>query len=69
MRSLLIVLILLISLLILGSVFANPITAFVQRRLPNRGCEGEQILLWGGMLLAAFVIGLLVMYLFLHHLV
>jgi hypothetical protein len=66
MTILLIVLVVLISLLIVGGVFANPITAFVQQRLPNRGDEGEQLLLWGGMLLTAFVIGLLVMYLFLR---
>jgi hypothetical protein len=65
MTVLLIVLVVLVSLLIVGGVFADPIAAFVQHRLPNRGYEGGQLLLWGGMLLTAFVIGLLVMYLFL----
>jgi hypothetical protein len=67
MTLLLIVLIMLISLLILASVFTNAISAFLQKRLPTWRFEGEHLLLWGGMLLAAFAIGLLVMYLFLRH--
>lgn len=66
MTFLLMLLTVLICLLILGGLFAKPINGLVQRRLANRGYEGEQFLLWGGMLLAAFVIGLVVMYLILH---
>lgn len=64
MTVLLIVLVVLISLLLVGGIFANPIPPFV-RALHKRGYEGEQFLLWGGMMLTAFGIGLLVLYLFL----
>jgi hypothetical protein len=66
MIILLIFLLVLISLLILGGAFAQPISGFIQQRLPTRGYAGEQFVLWGGMLLTAFMIGLLVMYLFLR---
>jgi uncharacterized membrane protein len=66
MIFLLIALVLLISLLIMGGVFANPITRLLQQHWPNHVFEAEQFLLWGGLLLTAFVTGLLVMYLFLR---
>lgn len=66
MTFLLVTVIILISLLIVGSVFANHITAVMQQYLPKHGDEGEQLVLWSGMLLAAFVTGLLVMYLVLR---
>jgi hypothetical protein len=66
MPFLLLFLVILISLLIVGGVFANPIAAFVQERLTNRAYEGEYFMLWGGLLLTAFITGLLVMYLFLR---
>jgi hypothetical protein len=49
--------------LILGGVFSEPITAFIRRRLPDFSYEGETFMLAGLYTLAAFVIGLLVMYL------
>lgn len=67
MNFLLLTLLFLISLLIVGSLFAKQITAFVQRYRPSHGDEGEQLVLWGGLLLAAFVTGLLVMYVILQH--
>jgi len=67
MNFLLLTLLFLISLLIVGSLFTKQITAFVQRYRPNHGDEGEQLVLWGGLLLAAFVTGLLVMYVILQR--
>jgi hypothetical protein len=66
MVLLLATLVILISLLIVGSLFAHRITTFAQQYLPNHGDEGEQLVLWSGLLLAAFVTGLLVMYLLLY---
>ena len=66
MTLLLFTLVFLISLLIVVSVFADHLIAFAQQYLPTHGEEGEQIILLSGMLLAAFVIGLLVMYLLLR---
>lgn len=67
MTVLLFTLVFLVSLLIVSSLFADHLTAFVQQYLPKHGDEGEQLILWSGMLLAAFVTGLLVMYLLLHR--
>ena len=67
MTLLLLTIVSLIGLLIVSSVFADHLAAFAQQYLPNHGDEGEQLILWGGMLLAAFVTGLLVMYLLLHR--
>jgi uncharacterized BrkB/YihY/UPF0761 family membrane protein len=66
MIVLLLALVVLIGLLIFGGLFANAIHSFAQQRLPNHGQEGESLLIWGGMLLTAFLMGLLVMYLFLR---
>jgi hypothetical protein len=55
-----------IGILILGGVLAEPIAAVVHRYFPNISYEGERWLLWGGFAVAAFVLGLLVMYLLLH---
>ncbi len=52
-------------LLILGGIFAEPIAAHVRRRVPDFSYEGEGFLLWGLVLLAAFALGLVVMYLLL----
>lgn len=63
---LLLVLIIMISLLILGGLFSTPIMAFIHRHLPNFLAEDDTILLWGGLMMAAFIMGLLVMYLLLR---
>ena len=66
MTLLLFTLVFLISLLIVVSVFADHLSAFAQQYLPTHQEEGEQLILLSGMLLAAFAIGLLVMYLLLR---
>ena len=66
MPVVLLILSLIIGLLIGGCIFAEPITAFVQRRYPHFFYDGETLLLWGGMVLAAFAFGLVVMYLVLQ---
>jgi hypothetical protein len=58
---------LIIGLLILGCIFVKPITAFMQRRYPNFAYDGETLLLWGGLVIAAFGFGLVVMYLVLRR--
>jgi hypothetical protein len=55
-----------IGILILGGVLAEPITAVVHRYFPSVSYEGERWLLWGGFAVAAFGLGLLVMYLLLR---
>lgn len=66
MPFLLLLLVFVISLLIVGSFFARPILAFIQRYFPGITCEAETLMLWSGLLLSAFMTGLLVMYLVLH---
>jgi hypothetical protein len=63
---LLLVLIIMISLLIVGGLFSTPIMAFIHRYLPNFSTEDDTFLLWGGLMVAAFILGLLVMYLLLR---
>lgn len=60
---LLLALILALVLLLLGGVFAEPIAARIRRRVPNFSYEGETFLLWGLFFVAAFALGLVVMYL------
>ncbi len=55
-----------IGLLIVGGVFAEPIAAFIHRRFSSFSYEGDTFMMWGGLLLAAFVLGLLVMYVLLR---
>jgi len=52
-----------IILLILGGVFAEPITHSIRRRIPNFTYEGELLVIWGTLVLAAFALGMVVMYL------
>lgn len=66
MTLLLFMLVFFISLLVVVSVFADHLSAFAQQYLPIHGEDSEQLILLSGMLLAAFVIGLLVMYLLLR---
>lgn len=66
MFPLLLTLLILISLWIVGGLFAQPISLLLQHYWPTFAYEGEQLLLWGGVLLSAFAIGLLVMYLVLR---
>lgn len=62
----LVTLVAMISLLIVGGVFAEAITTFIHRRFPHFYYEGDTFLLWGGLIITAFVFGLLVMYLLLR---
>lgn len=62
----LLVLVIAIGLLIVGGVFAEPITTFIHRRFLGFSYEGDVFIVWGGLMLTAFVLGLLVMYLLLH---
>jgi uncharacterized membrane protein len=67
MTILLSALVVLVCLLILGTLFATPLVNFLHQHRVVRSHEEEQLLLWVGMLLTAFMIGLLVMYLFLQR--
>ncbi|GIK42926.1 MAG: hypothetical protein BroJett011_67590 [Chloroflexota bacterium] len=66
MTVILLALVIAIGLLIIGGVFSEPIAAFIYRRFSNFSYEGDTVMMWGGLMLAAFVLGLLVMYLLLH---
>ena len=52
-----------IVMLIVGGVFSQPIVKVIRRRLPGFSYEGDLFLLTGLLALAAFALGLLVMYL------
>lgn len=56
----------LITILILGGVFSDPITRYIRRRIPHFTYEGETLMLWGLLIATAFVLGLMVMYLLLR---
>jgi hypothetical protein len=66
MLVLLVTLLILICLCLLGGLFVRPITHFVQCYWSHFTYEGDQFLLWSGLLLSALGIGLLVMYLVLR---
>jgi hypothetical protein len=66
MTVILLALVIAIGLLIVGGVFAEPIAAFVHRRFSNFSYEGDSFMVWGGLLLTVFVLGLLVMYVLLR---
>lgn len=66
MTPFLFILLVLIGLWMVGGLYARPITLFVQQYWPNFRYEGEQLLLWGGLLLSGCGIGLLVIYLVLR---
>lgn len=63
MLILLLTLLILIGLCLIGGLFVQPITHFVQHYWSHFTYEGDQFLLWSGLLLSAFGVGLLVMYL------
>lgn len=58
--------VIIIGLLILGGVFVEPITGLIRQRFLGFAYEGDIFLIWGGLIISAFVLGLLVMYLLLH---
>jgi hypothetical protein len=66
MPILLLVLIIIIGLLIMAGLFSNSIMAFIHRRLPHFSGEDDTFLLWSGLIVTAFILGLLVMYVLLR---
>jgi hypothetical protein len=65
MLALFLALIVMIGILILGGVFAEPIAALVHRRFSGVSYEGEQFMVWGALIITAFALGLVIMYLIL----
>ncbi len=61
--SLLVVVIVAIGVLICGGLLSERITTVVRRRAPRFWLEGEILLFWGLVVVAAFALGLMVMYL------
>ncbi len=55
-----------ITVLVLGGLYSERITALVRRRAPRFWFEGEILILWGLVVIAAFALGLMVMYLLVH---
>lgn len=49
--------------LVLGGVFADPITSAVRRRIPNFAYDGESFLIWGLLSLAVLACGTMILYL------
>jgi hypothetical protein len=62
----LLVLVVMMGLLIISDLFTAPIMTLLRRRFPNLPAESEGFLVWGTLIMVAFVFGLLVMYLLLH---
>ncbi len=52
-----------IILLIVGGVFAEPIARSIRRRIPNFSYEGDLVLIWSALIVAAFAFGMIVMHL------
>ena len=55
-----------VFVIFLGSFFSEPISKLVQRLIPDFSYESETFLLAGLLVIAAFAIGLVVMYVLLH---
>ncbi len=55
-----------IAVLVLGGLYSERITALIRRRAPRFWFEGEVFILWGLVVIAAFALGLTVMYLLTH---
>jgi len=66
MAALLLAILVVVMALILGGVFAEPVTLAVRRRFPGFSYEGDTVLLVGLLTLAAFAAGLVVMYVLLR---
>lgn len=62
----LLVLVVMMALLIIGDLFTEPIKTMLRHRFPNLPSESEGCLMWGALIMTAFVFGLLVMYILLH---
>ncbi len=55
-----------IAVLVLGGLYSERITALIRHRAPRFWFEGEVFILWGLLVIAAFALGLMVMYLLIH---
>lgn len=55
-----------ITVLVLGGLYSERITTLIRRRAPRFWFEGEVFILWGLVVIAAFALGLTVMYLLIH---
>jgi len=66
MPVLLIGLIVVIGLLIMAGLFSKPLMTFMRHYLPYDPTEGDTFLLWSGLVVTAFILGLLVMYIMLR---
>jgi hypothetical protein len=66
MTVILFALVIAIGLLIVGGVFAEPIAAFIHRLFSSFSYEGDTFMVWGGLIITAFILGLLVMFILLH---
>ena len=66
MAALLLAILVVVTVLILGGVLAEPITLAVRRRFPGFSYAGDTVLLVGLLTLAAFAAGLVVMYVLLR---
>jgi hypothetical protein len=64
--TLLAIVILAILALVCGGLFSERITMVVRRRAPRFYFEGQVLLFWGLLVIAAFALGLAVMYIFLQ---
>jgi hypothetical protein len=55
-----------IPVLILGGLYSDALNSFLARRIPQLEFEGDRLLLWGMLVLVAFVLGMIVMYMTLY---
>ncbi len=55
-----------VALFSLGGIYSEQIIAVVRRRSPDFWLEGDVLMIWGFVLVAAFALGLVVMYLILR---
>jgi hypothetical protein len=65
MLALFLALIVMIGIIILGGIFAEPIAVLIHRRFSGVSYEAEQFMVWGALVISAFAMGLVIMYLIL----
>ena len=53
----------LLGLLLVLAIWGRPLARLMLQRLPHSSVDGEQLLLWGGLLLSALSLAFLVLYL------
>lgn len=57
---------LLIPALILGGVYAESVNSFLRTRVPQLCFEDSILLVWGSLVLGAFTLGLVAMYILMY---